>query len=320
MTPRKRNLLRAIVRQYALTGEPIGSKTLAAGFGSVSSATLRSEMNELSQMGYLSQPHTSAGRIPTYAGLRFYVDHLLVPRRLNHRERAEMKGLLPDGLCGLNEVLKAAVSAVAELTHYAAVSATPADSTAKITKLELFPVGRNAGMLVLLTDHGVIKSRVCRLEEEFTTDHFTIFNRMMTQSVCGRELAEISAAFLQTIAVSMENPFLLLPLVSIAGELAAEAAESEIYTLGEMADLLKCSREVLTLLSDNAKHPDVLIGEETGIQELSPCALVFSAYSLGETAGRIGVVGPVRMDFDIMIPRLEYFAELITELLKDGFG
>ncbi|MDR1892580.1 MAG: heat-inducible transcriptional repressor HrcA [Oscillospiraceae bacterium] len=330
MTPRKMLLLRAVVRHYVLTGEPVGSKALTDDFDfSVSSATLRSEMNELSLMGYLSQPHTSAGRVPTYAGLRYYVDRLLVPKPIDQREREEIRSLFPENLFGVNDILKAALTAVAEITRCAAVSATPANSAAKIHRMELFPVGKETGMLVLITDSGVVKNRVCRLARGFSAADFERFNNLAQRHICGHELSEITPAFLQTLAAALENPFDFLPVFAFAGELALSASESEIYTLGEqnlyrenalrermLSDLLKCSREVLSLLSQRQENGKVLLGEETGVEELCPLALVFSGYSAGEQAGKIGVVGPARMDYDAIIPRLEYFAELITKMLN----
>ena len=168
LSDRKQKILASIVEQYIRSGEPIGSKTLMELLPmKVSSATIRNEMAELASMGLLEQPHTSAGRIPSHAGYRYYIDHLMHARELDDSDRQKIEAAFGTGL-DPEQLLSRAGEVLSELTKCAAVSTTPAGESTRIRRIEMVPVGSRTAMLVLLTSTGILKSRICRSDFPIT--------------------------------------------------------------------------------------------------------------------------------------------------------
>ena len=337
MSARKLNILSAVVRQYIETGEPVGSKALTELFlPAISSATLRSEMSELCQMGFLNQPHTSAGRVPTVSGYRFYLDRLLTPHRLSERDRAFLRSLIPSGIYSVRELMDATAEAVAETTNCAAVAATPLNDAAHVYKVEAIPVNRQAAMVVLITDNGQVKSRSCYIPETFGGDHFTLFNRFSEAAFSRKPLSDITPVEIQRLAASLPQAMAFAPLLAAVLELARDAAEAEIHTLKEsnlfsyresdtaaahlLRDLIRQSSEILSMLAAGNRAPDVLMGAETGVSELRPYALILSGFAMGSRAGKIGVIGPARMPYEEIIPKLEFFSALLSDKISELEG
>ena len=171
MTDRKEKILAAVVEKYIQTGEPIGSKALVDSLGlSVSSATVRNEMADLSDMGYLEQPHTSAGRIPSNQGYRYYVEHLMKTCDMSPSEKSIISSKLRESSGEPQSVLEKANNILADLTHCTAVSTTPSEAQAVVKRIELVPIGTRTAMVVMLTTTGMLKTKVCRTDKEITID------------------------------------------------------------------------------------------------------------------------------------------------------
>ena len=170
LSERKQKILALIVESYIATGEPVGSKTLQNTMGnSVSSATIRNDMADLVELGYLIQPHTSAGRAPSQAGYRYYVDNLMTKYELGHEEQERIKTWLQGYSGEPDQLLEKAGSILSELTNCVAVSSSPSDSEALIKRVELVPLSSKTAMVVLLATSGILKSMVVRTESEITT-------------------------------------------------------------------------------------------------------------------------------------------------------
>ncbi len=338
MSERKQKILSAVVEHYILSGEPIGSKALSQALDiTVSPATIRNEMSELAEMGYLEQPHTSAGRIPSQAGYRYYVDKLMPHRTLSVQDQRLIAGMIPKNAGDPEQVLESVGAALARMTGCAAIATTPAGQADVIRKVELVPVGKYLSMIILLTSNGILKNRVCRMDTELSAELLEMFYKITEKHFLHYPVAEVSTAMLQTLAANLgEKAFAMTPLLFALAELCQDAAEAEIHLDGQ-TNLLGCRdyegnvRELLEflahrealhrLVTSNQEVLKVLIGRENLYRELSNSSMILSKYNVGGKAGGvIGIIGPTRIDYKQLIPSIEYLSTLVGNLLSDALG
>ncbi len=340
LTPRKRAILSAIISSYITSGEPIGSKSLCDLLDfTVSSATLRNEMSDLCSMGLLEQPHTSAGRIPTNSGYRFYVDELMGAKAVSPEIKLAIDSTLetishaPEQMPGL------ACQILADLTGLPSFTVTLTNSDAKIKRVRLIPMGRKTALMVIISTDGVTKSRIvlsdCNVDEAL----LTLFSNICKVCIIGHRLQEFSTAYLQTIvARSGDFGLSITPLLSTMFDMIGEMSDPKLDFKGETNILSRYSRssdslrlgeligkkDAIISLASKMKAPvAVIFGDDYGhgISDSSSC-MVLAKYKTGDRElGRIGVLGPTRMAYEQLIPGIEYFAErlgtLMTKALRD---
>lgn len=338
LSERKKRILMAIVEEYIMTGEPVGSKFLAgaAGLG-LSSATIRNEMAELAELGYIEQPHTSAGRVPTHLGYRLYVDRLMGSYRLSDEERMAFDGLLQ--LCSgdIETTLEKAGGILADITGCAAVSTAPDDKAAQIKRIELVPAGARSLLLVILTSSGVIKSRICRLRENLTADMVVFFSRLINDRICGKTLDAVTPQFLSVVKDELyEYTYALSPVLDVILE-ELKSVNGEVF-VGGAANLLSHSEfdsEKIVEIMRFLEHRDgllrviggvesgvrVRIGEENGMPFMDNSALIAAPYAFkGKFCGAVGIIGPARINYAKMVSSIEYFSAMLSKLINDSFG
>ncbi len=326
----------AVVELYIRTGEPVGSKLLLAEMGMhVSSATIRNDMSELVALGLLEQPHTSAGRIPSAKGYRYYVDHLMRRQEVDESFRKLIEVGIAHGADDPARLLENAVAVLAELTHCAAVTATPAGDRASIRRIELVPVGQKTLMMVLLSSTGVLKSRMLRLDMEVTPTLLESFYNMASCTLVGYPLTEISPVMLQGIAASLGgNALAMLPLLGAVSDLAQRASQSQIMlegqsnllghkeydgTVYELMEFLNKAEPLGQLMNRTQGGLDVRIGEESGYAQLEKSSLIFAKYFIhGSQAGAIGLIGPTRIDYARLIPSVQYLTKLVSDFMTQA--
>ncbi|NLX78907.1 MAG: heat-inducible transcription repressor HrcA [Clostridiales bacterium] len=335
LSVRKNKILAAVVDRYILTGEPVGSKTVAAMLDhAVSSATIRNEMAELCELGYLEQPHTSSGRIPTQKGYRYYVDRLMGRYELASDEMYRIERQLESASSEPEALLIKASAILAELTGCAGISTTPKDEYTVIKKVELVPIGKKSIMVVLATSSGLLKSKVCRMDVPITLDLIELFYNVAAANFIGVRVSDIHAPLLQNIAASLgEKAFDMLGLVNAVADLAQICTSSELVLEGE-ANLLNHKEleanalELLTFLQDGDllskmlaernSQLSVTIGKENVFKELENSSMILSSYSvLGQRAGSVGIIGPTRIDYARLIPSIKFLSQLVGKLLSD---
>ena len=336
ISERKRKILAAIVEAYVKTGEPIGSKALCEALDySVSSATIRNEMADLVELGLLEQPHTSAGRIPSHEGYRLYIDQLMHQTPLTEDEQRFIDGSLSASANDPEHLLEDASQILAEMTRYAAVSTTPSDEEATVRHLQLVQTGRRTAMVVMTTSSGMLKNKIFRCDYDLTPEILRIFHKMLNEKLGGIPVASITPAFIQTMAASLGEMTLLMPSVLMAVlEASREAMETDVRLEGQynllflpefgmdnarrLMEFLNQREQLIRLLEGQTGVTKVLIGPESEYPELYDSSLVVSRYSLGgKNAGAIGIIGPTRMDYAKMIPKLEYLASTVGTLLSE---
>lgn len=336
LSARKEKILALIVEYFIATGEPIGSKMISSAFEtSISSATIRNEMAELSEKGYLEQPHTSAGRVPSQKGYRYYVDHLMGGYEISPSEQFRIGNLLKNAVGEPERVLAQASGILAEMTGCAALSTTPLDSQTRIKRVELVPIGARTAMVVLLSSSGVIKSRVCRIDSELTLEVMELFYNVAAAHFVGQRASDIHTAGVQTIVASLgEKAFLMTPLLVALSELSQASTRSEVLLEGqsnllnyrelennacELMDFLNRGEPLSRLLVANRDELNVLIGRENFFREMENSSMILAGYRIaGQDAGTVGIIGPTRIDYARLIPSIRFISHIVSSILSDS--
>ncbi len=347
MEPRARKLkiLASIIESYVLTGEPIASKALAEAMqNSVSSATIRNDMAELVASGYLEQPHTSSGRIPSQRGYRLYVDHLMMG---NHELPLELQGEIDKRLAAFsydpNKFLEVTASLIAEQTGLLAVVTNPADQHPKVTNAELMLIGVHSVMLLIMISPATLKTRICRLKPELTPEIVEKLRRRLRERLMDVPTESINEQFYAESAVIYGDLWdMLEPLFAAARECIEESGEMQVIMEGQSSmlargvfaewqlagimDFMEKRGAIADLLGEgngfaNSGRTCILIGNESHRPELEGTAMITERYyGGGQTAGWIGVVGPTRMNYAKLIPYIDYFAGAVGNMLREVYN
>lgn len=330
---RKLKILSAIVEHYIVTGEPVGSKALLDLLDfNVSPATIRNEMSALEQMGYLEQPHTSAGRVPSFNGYRLYVDELMMKNTISDEEKTMIDKLLDiDDLTEEGIVQKASL-ALAEITKCATVVANSTPKFSVISKVEVIPTGKRLYVILMITSSGNIKNKVCRLEFDLSNEQLEFFSNFIRENVEGISVDNISDELMEQMAVAMGTYMLTLsPLINGICEMSRDLASNNVVVKGE-TNLLACkefdNNEIISflqhknefskLLDESFSGLNVMFSKENEDFVISNSSIITSPFSKsGKTAGMLGIIGPMRIDYAKIIPYLEYFTDKITDLISE---
>lgn len=334
LSERQITILDAIIRNYLATGEPVGSRTISKYTDlNLSSATIRNEMSDLEEMGYIVQPHTSAGRIPSDKGYRLYVDHLIEQNDQKDKEISDMKEFVIEKTEKMDKILKQAAKMLATNTNYATLVSAPDVNHNKVKFIQLSQVDDQHLLAVIVMNNNMVRNKMVDLYEALDNETILKLNILLNTSLNGLAMNEIN---LGTIARLKEQAGIHSGIVSdVLDALVQTFAESEdlkIYTSGATNILkypeLSDSDSAATLLSafeekeelaslvteslsdsektDNGTGIQVYIGNESPIQTMKDCSVVTATYDLGEgVKGTIGIVGPKRMDYEKVMDNLK---------------
>ena len=335
---RKTKILQAIIRNYLETGEPVGSRTISKYTDlNLSSATIRNEMADLEELGYIVQPHTSAGRIPSDRGYRFYVDCMMEQKE---QEVVEMKEMLLERQDRMENLLKQVARVLARNTQYATMISAPQTHGSKVKFIQLSRVDYNQILAVIVVEGNVIKNTILHVTKELDDETLLKLNILLNTHLNGLCMEEIN---LGMISAMKQQAGIHSDIVSDVIDAVAEAIKAdedlEIYTSGtnnifrypELADQQKASELITTfeekeLLSELVQETlsdstgtgiQVYIGEETPVRGMKDCSVVTATYELEEgMKGTIGIIGPKRMDYDKVIGTLQTLKQQLDELYK----
>ncbi len=333
---RKQKILQAIIRNYMETGEPVGSRTISKYSDlNLSSATIRNEMSDLEEMGYIVQPHTSAGRIPSDKGYRLYVDHILEEK--NH-EVQELKDLMIERTDKMEQVLKQVVKVLAANTNYATMVSAPTYHRNKLKFIQLSKVNATQILTVIMIEGNIVRNKVIDVTEELDQETVLKLNILLNSVLNGLSIEEINLAMIQNLKEQAGiHSELVGSVIDAVAEVIHSEDEVEIYTSGatnifrypELSDNGKASELISTFeekqqLSDlvnqtlensDSKGIQVYIGQETPIQSMKDCSVVTATYELGEgLQGTIGIIGPKRMDYENVLKTLKTLTEQLDEI------
>lgn len=336
---RKEKILDAIIRNYLETGEPVGSRTISKYTDlNLSSATIRNEMADLEELGYIIQPHTSAGRIPSDKGYRFYVDHLMQEK---DREVTEMKEFVIEKTEKMEQVLKQVAKLLANNTNYATLVSAPAYNTNKIKFIQLSHVDDEHILAVIVMNNNMVENQMIDVESSLDNETLLKLNLLLNSALNGLSIQEIN---LGTIAKLKEQAGSHSTIVGeVLDALANALNENEdlqIYTSGatnilkypelsgseSATNLLSAfeeKEELLSLVTESLADQEsetgiqVYIGNEAPIQTMKDCSVVTATYDLGEgVKGTIGIVGPKRMDYENVMDNLKNLKSQLDGIFK----
>ena len=337
LTERKKKILRAIVDNYIQTAEPVGSKVLSAmpGIG-CSSATIRNEMADLTQMGLLEQPHTSAGRIPSPAGYRLYVDELMQDYRLSVDETQSLNQALELKMQEVDKVISQVSKMVSKMTNLPAVAMTAAANTPTVTHFDVIMAGSGSFILVVMTNNEVVKNKLIKLPLNCSEQDLKLLAAVLNASLTELPAEAFTPELLQKVSRSAGPAASLVPvIVDFTTHVLSEQMKSEVFVTGQMKLLgqpeyrdVDKAQEVLSTLDGEMLSnlpatlgsmggTQILVGPENIAKELKDTSVVMTRFDIGDgMQGLIGVVGPTRMDYAQVTARLSYFAENLGRMFS----
>ena len=330
-TDRKKQILKVVVEDYVRTAEPVGSKAIAAEMGGVSSATIRNELSDLTELGYLEQPHTSAGRVPSPKGYRLYVNELMERQRLSVAETERINQSLQMKMEELDRVISQAGRAVSSLMNYPAYVAATGKKQMTARRFELLPVDEHSCIVVMMMGDNRVKSQLLRMQLKVDAEQMPTLVNLLNSNFTGISADEMNRRLMDVSEQVTPQMFLLLSqTIAYAADVLEEAGQKEVFTVGA-SQLLKLpefrdadkAHQLMSFLSDSKENlpvPDegpmkILIGPENVSEALQDTSVVVASYDIGDDMrGLIGVVGPTRMDYGTVAARLSGFAEGLTRL------
>ena len=334
---RAQRMLRSLIDRYVRDGQPVGSRTLARELGlDLSPATIRNVMSDLESLGFISSPHTSAGRVPTVQGYRFFVDTLLNVQPLDSRsvERIRLELALEQTPKHLVESASALLSGI---THMAGVVTLPSHEHALFKRVEFIPMSEDRVLAILVTGEDEVQNRILKTEKQHSASELQQASNYLNEIFAGKDLAEVRATLLRELQETRSN---MNSMMMTAMQMADQVLESkqdedfvmagqtnlmefqelcDIEKLRKLFDAFNQKRDILNLL-DQCIHSEgiqIFIGEESGYQMLDECSMVTAPYSVdGQVMGVLGVIGPTRMAYNRVIPIVDATARLLGDALN----
>ncbi len=335
LTERKKKVLRCVVDLYIRTAEPVGSKAIAEmPEMNYSSATIRNEMADLLAMGYLEQPHTSAGRIPSPAGYRLYVDELMADYRLSVDETKSINLAFEEKMQQVDQMMERVAKLVSQATDLPAITLTSRQSGASVKRFELINAGPGSVILVLMLSTEEVVNKLIKLPLHLEEGDLKLLSAVLNAAMTGLRAEEITGALLEKVMASAGRAAMLVPVVADfavdtlrqqGGGNMAITGQARLLGLPEYRDVDKAQKVLSSIDEDalsnlpavmmNESGTKVLVGPENVAQELKDSSVVMTKFDIGDgLQGMIGVVGPTRMDYAKVTARLSYFAENLSKM------
>ena len=335
LTDRKKKVLRSIVDLYIRTAEPVGSKAIAElPDMNYSSATIRNEMAELTNLGYLEQPHTSAGRIPSPAGYRLYVDELMLDYRLSMDETKSISNAIEEKMQRVDRLVEKVAKLVSQATDLPAISVASRQGGATVKRFELIPSGSGNVILVVMLSNEEVVNKLIRLPLSVEDGDLKLLSALLNATLVDQSAEDITSALMERLMNSAASAAGLVPVIleftldtlrRQSTTNMAVAGRARLLQQPEYHDIQKAQRMLTTLDEDalgnlpaimqNANGTKVLVGPENITEELKDTSVVMTKFDIGDgLQGMIGVVGPTRMDYAKVTARLSYFAESLSKM------
>ncbi|SMO50535.1 heat-inducible transcriptional repressor HrcA [Melghirimyces algeriensis] len=336
LTKRQKKILRAVVEEYIVNAEPVGSRTVSKrediGF---SAATIRNEMADLEEMGFLEQPHTSAGRIPSQSGYRYYVDHLMIPDRIEHPDLLMIHRLFSSHMDALEQTIQQTVSILSRITNYTSIMLGPELYDNKLKHLQVVPLNDRMAVAILVTDTGHVDQRWITVPDGVSLSSIEQMVNLLNTKLTGIPLHHLKQTvhkeLLEEFSRHVENYEYLLSMVD---QMLASELEGRVFTSGTtnilsqpefrdvekikaLMELFEETETVSRLFSNKHTGVQIRIGHENHLEAVNNCSIVSASFEIdGRSLGTIGVLGPTRMDYCKVVSLLD----LLTRDLSQHLG
>lgn len=334
---RKKRILQAIIDDYVSTAEPISSNTIAKKYDmGLSSATIRNEMADLEELGYLHQPHTSAGRIPSDKGYRLYVDELMIRKTLSQQEVESIKYNLLKKINAMEKIMQQASTILSQITHYTTVVKVPLVKNNIIKHVQIVPLDSNNALLVLIYGTGIIKNTLIKLPETLNNEVIIKTSNLLNEKLHGLTIESINLPIIQDIQNEMGNyKDILMPILDIIATSIEDDEENEVYYEGtsnifdypEYNSIEKAKnfinaieeKDIISKLLGNSNESiKISIGKENYIEQMDECSLVSTTYSVGDRViGTVGIIGPKRMDYPKVVSSINVVRQQLYDIFED---
>lgn len=337
---RKLRVLYAIINSYVNSAEPIGSRTITKQYDlGVSSATIRNEMSDLEELGYLNKPHSSAGRVPSDKAYRLYVNEILKKQKpkIDLIKKDEIKKILAKESREIEQLLQSSAKVLSSITSYTALAISPQLKGSKIKHIQLIPIDAKQMLMVLVTNSGIVRNSIFRLNMEIPEDQIIIISNFLNDKLKGLSIDEIGEEISDGIIREIYDYKAIIDgIIPIISQSMEDIDNVDLYADGitkilnfpEYKDLEKAKSFISfiedkdlvvdILLNDSLSHDmDITIGSENIYDAIKDCSLITTTYKLGErTIGKIGIIGPTRMDYLELMNVLHLFSVNITEIIN----
>lgn len=333
---RQRLILESIIKDYVATAEPVGSRAVVRKHAlNVSAATVRNEMADLEEMGYLEQPHTSAGRIPSEKGFRYYVDYMMESENPTDEQIDVLHRILSERIQEWNDVVQGIGHFLAQVTNYASFIIAPSIKLSQFHNLQLIPIQEGQALVLVITDMGIIMHRKISIPKTIQTEDLQLISKLFNRVFRGKKLNEIQRSDLMSLRNELKNRRQVIEkALEAIDSLLDNSRDEKVVVRGalniinepEFKDLDKLKR-ILTLFEEEGQLKEVLpekisqevdirIGRENQSEDIKEMSLVFAGYKTGGEMGRIGLIGPVRMEYWKAAGTVESVRKIIDEILR----
>lgn len=338
LSERKLCILKAVIDDYIMTGLPIGSRTISKKHGiEFSSATIRNEMADLEELGFLEQPHTSAGRIPSQRAYRYYVDRLMKVVKLNNVEAENIKSYFKDKMSEVGEVIEKAAQVLSDTTHHISMVLKPQMRNSTIKRIQLVKITERKAILLVVTTAGLVTDTVISVPEGITSDYVEMIGTMLSEKLSSKTLDEANRDLKGFLlgSVSVNSEFVSDILTTI--ETSVEPHGEKGIVLGGTQNIIEYpgymsvekARDFISVLQTKEMLYDMMkkaaqlefsvtIGSENEVKELSDLSIVTATYKIaGKSIGSFGVIGPTRMDYAKVVSILDYVSKSLNSILSN---
>ncbi|MCG8485019.1 MAG: heat-inducible transcriptional repressor HrcA [Clostridia bacterium] len=337
LSERKLKILQAIIQDFVQSAEPVGSRTLSKKYDlGISPATIRNEMADLEDMGYIKQPHTSAGRVPSDKAYRLYVDSIMDKYILTGQQKKLIREKILDDLIELDKTIQKASNILSELTQLTSFALTPKNDENKLKYIKLVPVDNENVLLMIVTETGKINNTVLKIGSGYTEENLFMLSKVLTYNYKGRTLSSITKMEIikdfeediETMHKIMKNvmPNFLSTLESMLDVQLYMDGLTNIFSLPEYCNIQR-AKDFMEMLSQKDHLTEVLVNRDSGVvitigqenqdNEMKDCSLITATYTInGEVVGKLGVIGPTRMKYDEVTSIMEYMTHNISKVYK----
>ncbi|MBR2743131.1 MAG: heat-inducible transcription repressor HrcA [Clostridia bacterium] len=339
---RKKKILQLIIESYIETAEPVGSRYIAKKNDlSLSPATIRNEMADLEEMGYLEQPHTSAGRVPSQAGYRFYVDQLMERYFMTMADMERVNQALKLQTEEIDKIIARVCQVMSDVTDFTTVAVTPKHDKSRIKKLDLVMIDAHSFLAVIVTDNAIVKNKLFRTSGTIDEKALKLFSGLLNQTLTNISIGSITLDMINSLKKAVpEYANELIPVLNFVHEVVTQLDRSNLYMKGannilkypEFADLDKARSfiefledgeavsEIIKKVPDGAEQTSIIIGSENNNPHMAGSSLILRTYKIDDTAyGCLGLIGPIRMDYRKAVSDIEYFGRRLSLLFEEIF-
>ena len=335
LTDRQLLVLQVIIDDFIRSAQPVGSRTLSKREEiTFSSATIRNEMSDLEELGFIEKTHSSSGRVPSEKGYRYYVDHLLSPQRLSKKDKTEIKSIFTERIYELEKVVQKSAQILSELTNYTAIVLGPAVQENKVKSLQIIPISKDTAVAIIVTDTGHVENRTITFPESFNPSDIEKMVNILNERLVGVPLLELNDKIYKEVAMLLRTHIrnydsLLNALTGTfdlhATDLMYFSGKTNMLSQPEFNDIQKI-RSLLTMIEEKQGFYDLLRSSKSGINirigrenqnvAMENCSLITATYSIGnEHLGSIAILGPTRMEYARVISLLQLTSHDLTKVL-----